>query len=152
MKAILALAITMATLAPLGAQPVKVGTFSKPAIVVAYYRSQLWMHTLQSNWDEMKAAKAANDTAKIEQLNKWGGSQQEIAHKQLSGDAPLTNILEALSPAFPTIAQKAQVSVVASGVLFTGTGVEKVDVTDLILDWLKADDQTRKMIRDIPGQ
>jgi len=46
MKAIFALAIAMATLAPLGAQPVKVATFNKPAIVVAYYRSQLWMDTL----------------------------------------------------------------------------------------------------------
>src|SRR5208283_5593226 len=145
MKAIFAHAITMATLAPLGAQPVKVGTFNKPAIVVAYYRSQLWTDTLQEKRDEMKAAKAANDTAKIEQLTKWGGPQQEIAHKQLSGEAPLSNILEALTPAFPSIAQKAQVSVVATDLLFTGPNVEKVDVTDFILDWLKADDATRKM-------
>jgi hypothetical protein len=59
------------------------------------------------------------------------------------GQAPLTNILEALTPAFP--------SIVASDLLFAGPGVEKLDVTDFILDWLKADDQTRKMIRDIPN-
>jgi hypothetical protein len=54
------------TIEPLGAQPVKVGTFNKPAIAVAYYRSQLWNATLKEKRDEMAAAKAANDTAKIE--------------------------------------------------------------------------------------
>ena len=68
----------------------------------------------------MKVAKAANDTAKIEQLDKWGGTQQEMTHKQLMGEAPLTNILDVLTPAFPSIADKAQVSVVASDLLFAG--------------------------------
>jgi len=100
----------------------------------------------------MKVAKAANDTAKIEQLDTWGGTQQEMAHKQLMGEAPLTNILDVLTPAFPSIADKAQVSVVASDLLFAGPSVEKVDVTDCFLDWLKADDTTRKMIREMRNQ
>jgi hypothetical protein len=135
--------------APLCAQPKRIGTFDKRSIVVGYYRSQLWADILKAKRAEMAAAKKANDTKKIEELAPWGGAQQELAHRQLAGEAPITNILEALAPAFPEIARKAQVASIAADPPPANAEVQTVDVTDLLLDWLKADEATRKIVRDL---
>ncbi len=133
----------------LSAQTVRVGTFDKAGIAVAYYRSPLWAEVLKSQRAALQAAKLANDTLKIKQLEEWGAKQQKIAHQQLTGEAPITNILEALAPAFPEIAQRAQVAIVAPDLAYADKSVQTVDVTDYILDWLKADEATRNMVRDL---
>jgi hypothetical protein len=135
--------------APLLAQPTRIGTFDKRSVVVAFYRSPLWAGILKSKTAEMESARKANDTKKIEELKAWGGASQELAHRQLAGKAPITNILEALAPAFPEIAQKADVASIATDTPPVNAEVQTVDVTDLLLDWLKADEATRKIVRDL---
>jgi hypothetical protein len=131
------------------AQPVRVGTFHSPSIVVAYYRSPMWADVLKAKMADREAAKQANDDKKVQELEAWGKSQQELAHRQLSGEAPITNILAALRPALPQIADQAQVALIAPDLLYIGSSVTTVDITDLILDWLKADERTRKIVRDL---
>jgi len=131
------------------AQTVRVGTFHKPSIVVAFYRSPLWAVTLKAKTAEMALAKAANDTKKVQELDAWGNAQQEMAHQQLAGQAPLTNILEALAPAWPEIAKKARVSMIVADLPYADSSVEKVDVTEMLLDWLKADERTRTIVRGL---
>jgi hypothetical protein len=80
---------------------------------------------------------------------KWGGAQQEIAHRQLAGEASITNILDALQPAWPEIARKAQVQMIVPELTFAHKTIETVDVTGIILDWLKADAATRKVILEM---
>ena len=134
------------------AQTVRVGTFDKQAIVVAFYRSPIWADVLKAKMAEMETAKKANDVRKIEELNAWGGKQQELAHQQVTGDAPITNILEALAPAFPAIAEKAQVTMIVPDLPYANGTVQKVDVTDPLLEWLKADAATRKTVEDLRKQ
>ena len=131
------------------AQTVRVGTFHKPSIVVAFYRSPLWAETLKAKMAEMAAAKAANDTKKVQELDAWGNAQQERAHQQLAGEAPITNILEALAPGFPDIAKKARVTMIVADLPYADSSVEKVDVTEMLLDWLKADERTRTIVRGL---
>ena len=133
----------------LAAQTVRVGTFHKASVAVAYYRSPLWAETLKSQMAAMQAAKRANDTQKVKELEEWGGKRQEIAHRQLTGEAPITNILEALTPAFPEIARQAQVAIVVADLPYADASVQTVDVTDSILDWLKADEATRKIVQEL---
>ena len=133
----------------LSAQTVRVGTFDKPSVAVAYYRSPLWAEVLKSQMAAMQSAKRANDTQKIKELEEWGGKRQELAHQQLTGEAPITNILEALAPAFPEIAKRAQVAMVVADWPSSDGSVQTVDVTDFVLDWLKADEATRKIVRDL---
>jgi hypothetical protein len=133
----------------LPAEPVRVGTFDKPSVVLAFYRSPQWAGILKAKMAEMDAAKKANDTKKIEELNAWGGASQEMAHKQLEGKASIANILEVLAPAFPEIARKAQVSKIDPEVTHATADVQPVDVTVALMDWLKADDTTRKMAKDL---
>ena len=133
----------------LAAQTVRVGTFHKASVAVAYYRSPLWAETLKSQMAAMQAAKRANDTQKVKELEEWGGKRQEIAHRQLTGEAPITNILEALTPAFPEIARQARVAIVVADLPYADASVQTVDVTDSILDWLKADEATRKIVQEL---
>jgi hypothetical protein len=131
------------------AQTVRVGTFHKASIVVAFYRSPLWAESLKAKMAEMTAAKAANDTKKVQELDAWGNAHQETAHQQLAGEAPITNILEALAPGLPEIAKKARVAMIVLDLPYADSSVEKVDVTEMLLDWLKADDRTRTIVRGL---
>lgn len=150
MKTFCSLFLAVLAVLPASAQAVRVGTFHKASIVVAYTRSQLKAETvMKPKLAEMQSAKEANDTKKIQELNAWGSAQQEYTHEQLAGERPLTNILEALAPAFPEIARKAGVALIAVDLPFTSPGVETVDVTDHILDWLKSDEATRRIVREL---
>jgi hypothetical protein len=142
---------TIATLATAQtpAQPVRVGTFHTQSVVVAFYRSPIWAERLKEKKAESEAAKKANDTKKLQELNEWGGASQELAHRQVAGDAPIANIIEALAPAFPEIAKKAQVSIIVQDLPYADSSVETVDVTDQLLDWLKADEAVRKIVREL---
>jgi hypothetical protein len=132
------------------AQTVRVGTFEKQAVVVAYYRSAEWSEAIKAKRAEMDAAKQAGNTQRAQELEKWGSGSQELAHQQLTGDAPIDNILTALAPAFPEIAKKAQVALVAAEMPWAGPAVVPVDVTEFILDYLKADEKTRTIIKQLP--
>lgn len=141
--------LAIVAIPPAVAQNVKVGTYHKPSIVVAYYRSQMWAESLKPKLAELQEAKKVNDTKKVQELESWGNTHQETAHQQLTGEAPITNILEALQPAWPEIARKAQVPMIVADVQFTDNTVQTVDVTGLLLDWFKADERTRKIVLEI---
>ena len=97
----------------------------------------------------LAAAKAANDTKKVQELDAWGNARQETAHQQLTGEAPITNILEALAPGLPEIAKKARVAMIVADLPYADSSVETVDVTEMLLDWLKADERTRTIVRGL---
>lgn len=135
----------------ISAQTARVGTFDRPSIVIAYYRSPMWAEVLNTKIAERDAAKKANDAAKVAELEAWGQAHQDLAHRQLWGNAPITNILEALKPAFAEVARKAGVEKIVTERTPADSGVEIVDVTPLLLDWLKADAKTREIIDHKPN-
>jgi hypothetical protein len=68
-----------------------------------------------------------------------------LAHQQLTGDAPITNIMDALQPGVSEIEKSAGVANIVPCPCAEITA-PKVDVTPQLLDWLKADANTRKII------
>lgn len=134
---------------PVFGQSQRIGVFDSPSIVVAYYGSPMWAEVLRSQKARLDEAKRANDTKKIQELEEWGSSQQDLAHKQFAGEAPITSILAALQPMFPDVARKAQVSIIVAELPYAETSIEKVDVTNLLLDALQANERTRNMIREL---
>lgn len=144
----LALTVT-ACVSAIAAQPIRVGAFDRASIVVAYYRSPMWAEVLNAKIAERDAAKKANDTARVAELEAWGQAHQDLAHRQLAGEAPIDDILKALEPAFAAIAARAGVEKIVAE---KPPGVETVDVTPLLLDWLKADAKTREIIGHLPKQ
>jgi len=115
MKLLLQAAALALVAAPAPGQTVRVGTFNKPSIVIAFYRSPQWA----------------------------------------AGEASLDDILEALAPALPEIARKAQLSLIAADVPHSDASVQMVDITGALLDWLKADERTQAIIAEMrshPGR
>jgi hypothetical protein len=128
---------------------VRVGTFHQPSVVTAFYRSPFWADQIKRKMAEREAARSANDTKKIQELEAWGSGSQELAHRQLAGEAPIANILEYMAAAMPQIAKRARVTAVVAGLLYSDPNIETVDVTPQILDWFQADEATRRMVREL---
>ena len=125
-----------------------VGTFDRVSIVLAFYRSSLWEAILADRRFELNAVKAANDTARAKELEKYGGESQELAMQQLAGKAPIDNILAVLRPEFKEITAKLKLSgIVESSAADPKTAT--VDVTSMLMDWLKASSETRKMAEEM---
>lgn len=128
---------------------VRVGTFHQPSVVTAFYRSPLWTDQIKQKMAERETARSANDTKRVQELEAWGARHQELAHRQLAGEASIANILDNLAGAIPEIARKARVAVIAVDLLYTEPNIETVDVTAQILDWLQADEVTRRIVREL---
>ena len=134
---------------PLSAQPLKVGTFNSRAVALAFYRSDVWAGVMKAKHAERASAQQAGNKEKVAELEKWGGEQQELAHKQVFGSAPIPNILEYVLPGFPEIAKAAGVPLVVGDVYYANDSVQRVDVTMQIVDWLKSNEKTRAMVKDL---
>lgn len=148
MKSILTLTLFAACAG--SAQPtLRIGTVHPAASLVAHHNSAAWNAALAGKLAELKAAKAAGDTKKVEELEKWGATRQELAHKMLAGEAPYTQLIEYLQPFLPQVASRAGVSAVVLELPFAAPGVEVVDVTDALLDVLQVDTRVRKMCQDL---
>lgn len=148
MKTFWCVVIVLVMAAPARAQT-RVGTFDRQSVVVAYYRSPQWAEILNARTAERDAARKSGDTKKVDELNAWGGAHQDLAHRQLAGEAPITNIVEALQPAFDEIAKSMHLDKILTEPPPAEVRFETVDVTGPIIDWLKADERTRKIIRDL---
>jgi hypothetical protein len=130
----------------------RVGTFHRPSVVTAFYRSPFWADQIRQKMAERDAARTANDARKVQELEAWGSSHQELAHRQLAGEAPIDNILDSLAGAMSEIARKARVGVIAADLCYTDANIETVDVTSQIMDWLQADQVTRNIVRELQRQ
>lgn len=150
MKALAISAICLAfPIATSRAQTERVGTFHRQSIVIAFYRSPMYTATLKARIAARDSAKRAGDTAKVRELEAWGSGQQELAHHQLEGTAPITNILEALRPAFDSITKSSHLRTIVPATT-VNAGATAVDVTPALLDWLEADVKTREIIAAMP--
>lgn len=127
------------------AQAARVGTFDRQAIALAYYRSPQWAEVLSQKRAELKAAQQANDEKKVDELKKWGGESQELAHRQVFGNEPIDNILSAIRPALEDICKSQNLATVIPAPA-PETAPGSVDVTAQLLDWLQADKKTRHLI------
>jgi len=132
------------------AQTNRVGTFDRQAIALAYYRSPMFAAELAQHRAALDEAKRVNDTDKIRSISDWLSQSQEMAHTQVFENAPIPNILEELKPAFDEIEKARRLTAIVPAP--AGPPAETVDVTPQLLDWLKADDQTRSLIRDMQKQ
>lgn len=111
----------------------KVGTFSRAYVVRAYYNSNAWRKKLQDMMNRRNQAALASDTDTVDRLDNEMRSMQALAQRQLSGDAPLTNIYEALKSEWPAIAKEAGVDVIVASPLYLAPGAVLQDVTPVII-------------------
>jgi hypothetical protein len=149
-KKLLILTAAVAVTAGLAsAECIRAGVFDKQAVVVAFYRSPQWAEVNKAKIAELDAAKKANDTVKVKTLQAWGTAHQELAHQQLTGEAPIGNILEALAPGLADIARRAGVNFIAADLAFADPAVNAFDVTDFLMAFLHADSRTLSLVHDL---
>ena len=127
----------------------RVGTFDRKSIVIAFYRSPMYAATLRAHIAAHDSAKHVGDSARVRELETWGVRQQETAHEQLAGDAPIANILDALRPAFDSITKASRLRTIVAAP-FKDARADVVDITPALLDWLQADAKTRDIISQMP--
>lgn len=132
----------LAALQPAG----NMGTFDRPSIVIAYYRSGMWLKVVPEKKAALQAAREKGDAAEVAEFEEWGRASQELLHGQLEGQAPIDNILEALKPHLPAVARAAGVR---AKVVNPAQGAGTVDVTGALIDVQKADGQTRKIVEQV---
>ena len=94
-----------------------VGTYDRSSIALAYYRSPLWDAILADRRFELKTVKAANDTARAKELEKYGVESQDLAMQQVFGKSPIDNILAVLA-AFTAAATLVVASPITVGLMF----------------------------------
>ena len=125
-----------------------VGVFDRSSIVLAYYRSPLWEAILADRRFELKTVEAANDTARARELEKYGEESQDLAMQQVMGKAPIDNILAVLEPEFKDLTNRLKLSNVVDSSA-ADPKAPSVDVTPLLMDWLRATSETRKMAAEM---
>ena len=127
----------------------KVGTFKRDKLLGAYYGSEAFDQFLRSLKGFHEAAKATGDSKLVEQIEKVGPATQEVAHLQLAGKAPLTNIFTQLEGVLPEVAKAAGVhTIFEEGRVKPGT--QTVDVTQLLVSNLEPNRAPKKTPAQTP--
>ena len=129
----------------------RVGTFDSRLIATAYVRSKAFQQRLSKMHADLKDAKASGDKKRIKQLEAEGPALQELIHKQGFSTWPVHDILQTIKDELPSIAKQAHVDLIVSkwDVVFQRTGVEVVDVTDLMVTPFSPDEETRKVLESL---
>lgn len=113
-----------------------VGVIDREKLLIAYYRSQVHEKSLATLQADLKKAKDKGDAEAVKRLEARGEALQDLAHRQLSGEATLANVMEPLRPFFPEVAQSAGVLMIVETPLYRDPKVEVVDVTAKLIEKL----------------
>jgi hypothetical protein len=132
--------------------PVRIGTYHAPSLVLAWYRSGQYAKELGELKAARDAAATSGDTKAVAEYERQGATQQDLAHKQLAGEAGTAEILARLGDDLPAIAKAAGVEKIVPPGTVLGDKVLFVDVTDALVERFHPDDATRKMIAEARKQ
>ena len=111
----------------------------------------LTVYTSGESEAEHGKAKAAGDEKRVKELEAEGKAQQELLHKQGFSTWPVDNILDQIKGEIPEIAKQAGVDVIISkwDIVYQGSGVEFIDVTDLMVKQFNPDEETLKVLKEL---
>jgi hypothetical protein len=112
---------------------VRVGTFQRSSLIMAFYRSAFWSAKLSELMAQRNQAATKGDLATIDQIEGRIRAMQELADKQLAGKEPIDNIYEQLKPMWAEIAREADVQLIVEEPLFLAPGTPLVDITSNLL-------------------
>jgi hypothetical protein len=113
-----------------------VGIFSRSFLVQTFYRSNVWKKKMQDLMSARNEAAVASDSLKVDRIDRELANMQSLAQRQLTGDAPLTNIYDALKNDWPAIATEAKVDIIVEPPVYLTPGATLVDVTPVMVKHL----------------
>ncbi len=133
---------------------VVVGTFDSRAIAIAYYRTEATASYFEGLKSEHAKAVASGDQERIKELEAEGEASQALIHKQSFSTWSVDDILETIKGKIPEIAKQADVDLIVSkwSIVYKHSGIEFVDVTDVMVKHFNPDEQTLGIIEQIKKQ
>lgn len=131
------------------AATVRVGTYDSRAVAIAYVRSEASAAKLRELLHERAEAEKNGQAKRIKELNARGEALQLRRHLQGFSNAPIDDILDTIRNELPAIAAKRNVKIITRELDYHDPAVERIDVTDDLVQLFKPDDQTRKMLDDL---
>lgn len=112
-----------------------IGVFDRRDVLMAFYGSAYSVDVIRKLRAERDEAAKRGDSARVKELEAEGVRLQEVAHQQMAGKAPLTNVSEALRGELPQIAAQNGVrEIVVAG--SEAKGAATVNVTAAIVKLL----------------
>ena len=133
---------------------VRVGTFDSRAIAIAHYRTKAHASYIEGLKAKRAKAAAAVDKERVKALEAEGEASQELAHKQGFSTWPVNNLLEKIKGKIPEIAKQANVDLIVSkwDIAYQRSGVEFIDVTDVMVKIYNPDAQTLEILEQLKTQ
>lgn len=133
-------------------EALRVGTFDSRGVALAYGRSArpdcLLAKVAELRKEHEQARKEGNED-RMKELEMEPPALQEQIHKQVFSGAPIDDILALIKDDLPKMAEAANVKLIVSGVLHSGSDVKLVDITQEMCAPFDPDDETQKMIKQI---
>ncbi len=133
---------------------VVVGTFDSRVIAIAYYNTEAHKSYIEGLKTEHAKAEASGDKERVKELEAIGETSQNLAHKQGFSTWPVDNILEIIEGKIPEIAKQADVDLIVSkwNIVYQQSGLEFIDVTDVMVKLFNPDEQMLEMLEQIKKQ
>jgi hypothetical protein len=136
-----------------GAVSERIGIYDSRAIAYAHFWTEAQQRKLNEMAQTAKAARAAGQTERYEELSTALKKAREQSHLQCFSTAPVDNVLAELKDRLPAIEKADGVSKLVSKwdekAVKEHKGSGQVDVTDLLLREFRLDDEQRKVVKDL---
>lgn len=129
------------------AKTIRIGTYDNRAVAIAYASSRF--NPVKEKKADFDKAKAANDRAKMKELEAWGEQLQRQLHFQGFGRVPVDDLLAPVRDEVARIGRERQLAAIAMSCDFHAAGVELVDITDDLVKLYNPSDKALEHIRQI---
>jgi len=130
-----------------GERLVRVGVYDNRAIAVAYAPSRF--NPVPEKMIEHERAKAAGDTARVEEFEAWGEALQRTLHRQAFGRVPVDGLLLHVADGLAEVASAKDLDLIARHCDHTASHVEIVDVTDDLVRLFEPSEKTLATVADL---
>ena len=129
------------------ARKLRVGAYDNRAIAVAYGASKY--NPVAAKMKEYKKAKAADDTARVKELEAWGEKHQRQLHRQGFGRVPVDDLLAHVKDRLPEVARKAGIDIIAWQCDYAGSNAEVVDITRELVLLFEPSEKTLRTVEEL---
>ena len=135
-------------------ESVVLGTFDSRVIAIAYYNSEAHKSYVEDLKSEHAEAEASGDSERAMELQAIGEASQALAEKQAFSTWPVDNILGTIVEKIPEISKQAGVDLIVSrwNIVYQRSGLEFVDLTDVMVKLFNPDEQILQIIEQIKQQ
>ncbi len=128
---------------------VRIGIFDSRAIAVAYAHSEYNENVMQDLMKKKKKAEKKGDAERVAEIEKQGERLQDKMHRQTFGKSNVDDLLEPIMKRLDEVAKKANLDIIADDTIFTGPGVETVDVTKEIVALFDPSPRTLNTVKEL---